>query len=206
VLLSAMSFLVPSAGAGTFAAGLEPVDTCFVAPPEDVAVEIGFYQCGYVVVPENPDRADSPEIRLGYLRMRARAAEPRAPFFMLAGGPGSTFIKPETLYLFNDAFLGPILDERDVVLLDQRGAPNAIPFLDCPEVYGLPWEVQDRALDEAASLALARELLSDCVQSARIVGIDLAQYNSLRIAADLDAARRGLGSGPIDWVEAARPA
>jgi pimeloyl-ACP methyl ester carboxylesterase len=201
-LLSAMPLLALSAGARSFPARLEPVDTCFVAPPEDVAAETGSYQCGYVVVSENPDRADSPEIRLGYLRMPARAVDPRAPFFMLAGGPGGTFIKPETLYLFNDAFLGPILDERDVVLLDQRGAPNAIPILDCPEMYGVPWEIQDRALDEAASLALVRELLSDCVQSARNVGIDLAQYNSLRITADVDAARQALGYDRIVYYGA----
>jgi hypothetical protein len=89
-----MPLLALSAGAGTYPARLESVDTCFVAPPDDIAAETGSYQCGYIVVPENPDRTDSPEIRLGYLRMPARAADPRAPFFMLAGGPGSTFIKP----------------------------------------------------------------------------------------------------------------
>lgn len=41
------------------------------------------------------------------MRMPARTDSPKAPFSMLAGGPGDTFMKPETLMLFNDAFLGP---------------------------------------------------------------------------------------------------
>jgi hypothetical protein len=121
---SAMAFalciaaLLPVPAAEAQAAA-EARDQCFFAPPEDAPpLET---ECGYVVVHENPDRTDGPEIRLGYLRIHARATDPKAPFFMLAGGPGGTFINPETLYLFNDAFLGPILDERDVVLLDQRG-------------------------------------------------------------------------------------
>jgi pimeloyl-ACP methyl ester carboxylesterase len=179
---------VATAGSG---AVIETLDHCFFDDPQDAPSLTK--QCGYVVVPENPDRTDSPAIRLGFLRMPSRAANPKAPFFMLAGGPGGTFIKPETLYLFDDAFLGPILDQRDVVLLDQRGAPNAIPVLDCPELYGLPWEIQDRGMDEASSLELGKQVLADCVASARDERIDLAQYNSVRIAADVDAARQALG-------------
>lgn len=181
-------------------ASVETIDACFFVLPEDTSVLDP--NCGYVLVPENPDLADSPEIKLGFLRMPARAANPKAPLFMLAGGPGDTFIKPETLLLFGDAFLGPILDDRDIVLLDQRGTLNAIPILDCPELYGLPWEIQDRALDEAQSLELGRQVLADCVGSARAEGIDLAQYNSVRIAADVDAARQALGYDRIVYYGA----
>lgn len=57
----------------------------------------------------------------------------------------------------------------------------------------MPWEVQDRGLDDAAFLELGRQVLADCVASPRDEGIDLAQYNSVRIAADVDAARQALG-------------
>jgi pimeloyl-ACP methyl ester carboxylesterase len=170
---------------------VEERDRCFFDPPPDAPVIET--DCGYVVLPENPDKADGPKVRLGFLRMSARAAEAKAPMFMLAGGPGDTLIKPETLLLFSDSFLGPLLDERDVVLLDQRGAVSADPILDCPELYGLPWEFKDRTLDEAASRELGRQVVADCVRSARDQGIDLAQYNSVRIAADVDAARHALG-------------
>lgn len=181
-------------------ATVEMLDTCFFEGPEDgPSLQ---QECGYVVVPENPDRTDGPKIKLGFLRMPARTANPQAPFFMLAGGPGGTFIKPTTLAIFADGFLGPILDERDVVLLDQRGTANAIPVLDCPELYGMPWEAQDRGLDEAASLEFGRQVLADCVASARADGIDLAQYNSVRIAADIDAARQAFGYDRIVYYGA----
>lgn len=181
-------------------ARVEMRDTCFFDDAED-APSIT-QDCGYVIVPENPNQADSPKIKLGFLRMPARTENPKAPFFMLAGGPGGTFIKPSTILLFGDGFLGPILDERDVVLLDQRGAPTAIPTLDCPELYGMPWEVQDRGLDEAAALELGRQVLGDCVESVRAEGIDLSQYNSVRIAADVDAARQALGYDQIVYYGA----
>ena len=179
---------------------VETLDSCFFDDPEGgPSLE---KECGYIVLPENPDRFDSPEIKLGYLRLRARSDTSEAPLFMLAGGPGQSLIAPETLLLFADGFLGPILNNRDVVILDQRGAPNAVPTLDCPEMYGLPWEIQDRELDEAGALEVGRQVLADCVTSARTEGIDLAQYNSVRIAADVDAARQAMGYEQIVYYGA----
>jgi len=112
---------------------------------------------------------------------------PATSLFMLAGGPGQSLIAADSMMLFSDAFLGPLLDDRDVVILDQRGSPHTQPVLDCPEMYGLPWEIADRELDDAGALDLGRQVLANCVASARAEGIDLAQYNSVRIAGDLDA-------------------
>ncbi|WP_132543829.1 alpha/beta fold hydrolase [Rhodovulum euryhalinum] len=189
-----------TATAAAAQARVEPLADCFFAAPETTPPLT--QECGYVVVPENPDRADSPEIKLGFLRLSARTDDPQAPLFMLSGGPGNTFIKPESLLLFGDGFLGPVLDERDVVFLDQRGTANAVPVLDCPGIYGLPWTAHERGLDEAGALELGREALAGCVAEARAAGIDLAQYNSVRIAADVDAARAALGYDRIVYYGA----
>ena len=193
--------LLAASGASAVAGPIvEPLDTCFVEPAD--ATSLPASDCGYVVVPEDPDRPDGPKVKLGFLRLPARAPEAKAPLFMLAGGPGDTLIKPETLLLFGDTFLGPILDNRDVVLLDQRGAPNTVPMLDCPDFYGFPWIAAERGLDEAQQLEVGRELLAACVAEARAEGIDLSQYNSVRIAADVDAARQALGYGRIVYYGA----
>ncbi|MEX5728707.1 pimeloyl-ACP methyl ester carboxylesterase [Rhodovulum iodosum] len=189
-----------TASAVSAQASVEPLEDCFFAAPETTPPVA--QECGYVVLPENPDRPDGPEIKLGFLRLPAKAENPKAPLFMLAGGPGDSFIKPPTHLLFGDAFLGPILDERDVVLLDQRGTRNAIPTLDCPSAYSLPWEAKERGLDEAEMLELSWQVLADCVADTRAAGVDLAQYNSVRIAADLDAARQALGYGRIVYYGA----
>lgn len=181
-------------------ARVEMLDDCFFAEPEDTPDLM--QECGYVVLPENPDQMDGPEVKLAFMRLSAKSADPKTPLFMLAGGPGSTFLKPISLLLFNDGFLGPILDERDVVLLDQRGTGYAIPKLDCPEAYSAPWETQDRGLNEEEAGDFVRQLLADCVARAKADGIDLSQYNSVRIAADVDAARAALGYEQIIYYGA----
>jgi pimeloyl-ACP methyl ester carboxylesterase len=184
-----------AASAAPGEARLKVRPSCFFPQPDDAALPSP--ECGYIVVPENPDRPGGPDIKLGYVRLHNHAADPRAPLFMLAGGPGDTLIKPETLMLFAEGFLGPVLDERDVVILDQRGAPNSVPVLDCPEVYGFPWKAHERGLGEAAELKAGRLLLDDCVADARSAGVALSQYNSVRIAEDVDTARRAMGYGRI---------
>lgn len=172
-------------------ATVETFEKCAFADPEN-GPELQ-KDCGYVILKENPENPDSPDIKLGYMRLQGRLDGSAAPLFMLAGGPGQSLIAPDTLLLFSDKFLGPILDARDVVILDQRGAPNSSPVLDCPEAYGMSWQSHERKLDEAGALDLGRQVLAACVATAQADGIDLAQYNSVRIAADVDATRKAFG-------------
>jgi pimeloyl-ACP methyl ester carboxylesterase len=196
---SCIAMLLPS-GEARAQATVEMRDTCFFEVPEDSpALDL---ECGYVVLPENPDRADGPEVRLGFLRLPARSEATAAPLFMLAGGPGQSLIAPSSLLLFSDAFLGPLLDTGDVVILDQRGAPNSIPELDCPNIYGFPWVATEEGYTPDEIRAAGRELMDDCVADARYSGIDLAQYNSVRIAADVDAARTAMGYDRIVYYGA----
>jgi pimeloyl-ACP methyl ester carboxylesterase len=170
---------------------IEMRDTCFFAGPDDPALPVP--DCGYVVVPQSPDAPTGPQVRLGFMRLNARTADPKAPLFMLAGGPGDTLMKPEFLMLFADGFLGPVLNDRDVVILEQRGGLNSLPVLDCPGFYGFPWAAHEQGLDLQQQLEASRRLLRACVASARSAGVDLAQYTSLHSAQDVDLARQVLG-------------
>jgi pimeloyl-ACP methyl ester carboxylesterase len=173
------------------AARVESATPCFVAPPQDL--EFGAaYDCGYVVVPEDASKPGGRTVKLGFLRVRGRAGKPSAPLFMLAGGPGSTLISPLTFALLSPDFLGPILDTRDVVVLEQRGSIHSVPVLDCPQANSLAWTVYRRKLGEQDSIALERETLARCIGDFRRQGIDLARYNSVAIAADINAAREAL--------------
>jgi pimeloyl-ACP methyl ester carboxylesterase len=181
------------------AIAVESVAPCFVAPPQDMAFDARFH-CGYVVVPENASAPAGRRIKLGFLRLQARskgAAAKPPPVFMLAGGPGSSLIQPLAFGLFAAPLLGPLLDDRDVVILDQRGTAHTQPHLDCPDAYGLAWRSYEQGLAEDAAAALQGRVLERCIQDFRSQGVDLANYNSLAIAADLDAARRALGYGRI---------
>jgi pimeloyl-ACP methyl ester carboxylesterase len=178
------------------AIAVEPVVPCFVLPPQGLAFDAKF-DCGYVVVPENSAAPAGRRVKLGFLRLKARSATKAPPVFMLAGGPGSSLIQPLTFGLFAPQLLGPLLDDRDVVILDQRGTAHTRPHLDCPDFYGLAWSSYQQGLSEEAATALQRRVLQRCIDGFRTQGIDLAAYNSLAIAADIDAARRALGYGRI---------
>ncbi|MBF9058456.1 alpha/beta fold hydrolase [Rhodobacterales bacterium HKCCSP123] len=173
--------------------GVDLLDDCFVQPTADMSEQIGPFDCGYVIVPEDHGGGDGPTVRLGFVRLPARGEASEAPMFMLSGGPGSTLLSPITFSLFSDEFLGPLRENRDIVILEERGSFHSVPMLDCPALHRLPWTANRYGLDREASRALHREVFADCVLQARAHGIDLARYNSLAMAADIDAARQVLG-------------
>jgi len=189
----------PAVAVPASAIALEPVAPCFVAPPKDMAFDARF-DCGYVVVPENAAAPAGRRVKLGFLRLQARPAGSAAkapPVFMLAGGPGSSLIQPLAFGLFSAPMLGPLLDDRDVIILDQRGTAHTQPRLDCPDAYGLAWRSYAQGLSQDASAALQRRILQRCSDGLRRQGVEPAHFNSLAIVADIDAARRALGYGRI---------
>lgn len=202
VALASASVIGAAQGAeATPALRVERVDPCFAKPA--ATTKVGYrYDCGYVVVPENRAIAGGREVKLGYLRLRSRTATREPPLFMLAGGPGSSLIVPSLFLLFQPDFLGPVLDRRDVVVLDQRGTSHTVPHLDCPEFHALAWNAYSQQLSAEAGPALERRLLERCVRGFRQQGIDLAQYNSVALAADVNDARRALGYDKIVYYGA----
>lgn len=187
------SLFLTAAAAWCEEAYIETVETCFVVPPEEIASQIGGFECGYIIVPEDREASGGAKVGLGFVRLAARGEASEAPMFMLAGGPGSSLLKPETFSLFSAEFLGPLRENRDIVILEERGSFHSVPALDCPMFHRLPWIANGLGLDREASFALSRDVFTDCVAQARLHGIDLSKYNSLAIAADIDDARRAMG-------------
>ena len=147
-------------------------------------------EAGRIEVPENRGRAGSRRISLPYFRFRSRAAKPGSPVFLLAGGPGASWmgrLEERREYLEEvDYYLGI----ADVVVFDQRGAGNALPQLDCPQRARLP---ADAPLAPEPLAAALRGALAACRDHWLAEGIDLAAYNTVENAADVDALRRMLG-------------
>ncbi len=159
------------AQAGTFAYTECPVEM----PPGEVEGET--VDCGYLTVPADHADPRGPTIDLAVAILYAETDEPQPdPVVYLEGGPGG-----ETITDF-DSWRGyPLLDDRDLVLFDQRGTGWSIPLLDCPaEIDELD------GAEYAAALAACRdELLAE--------GIDLALFDSRQSAADVEALRQALG-------------
>jgi len=165
------------------------------APPTGLTVEHKTLQskrglsvqadAGTLMVPENRKAQGSRKIPIHFLRLKSRAASPRAPLFYLAGGPGDRGVSddPRTV-----DFWAPYLANADVVLIDQRGVGD----------LDLRWDWDGPpplAFFASADSALAQIDAMNRRASGIIRGrgVDLAGYNTVESAADLDALREALG-------------
>ncbi|MCP4422982.1 MAG: alpha/beta fold hydrolase, partial [Chloroflexi bacterium] len=141
-------------------------------------------ECGTLTVPEDRSRADSPMIQLAVAIARAPGGgSDAAPIVYLAGGPGGSAI--DDYAADPSSWDYPFLQNRDFILLDQRGVGYSQPSLDCPEFA----EAGERDNPDA----LCYERLTDD-------GINLDAYNTRENAADVAALRSALGIAEWDLL------
>jgi pimeloyl-ACP methyl ester carboxylesterase len=131
--------------------------------------------CGFLTVPEDRTQSDSPSIRLAVAIVRAPGGTSAAPIIYLAGGPGGSAI--DDFAADPEGWEYPFTQNRDLILLDQRGTGYSQPTLDCPE-----FNTADD--DENPDELCYDRLLND--------GIDLDAYNTRENAADVAALREAL--------------
>ena len=153
-------------------------------------------EAGVLRVPESRRTQGPRRIGIPWYRLRSTAAQPAPPVFLLAGGPGSSGIDAlgrgegwREIALYRSF--------ADVVLFDQRGAGHSTPRLECPQTAHYPEGVP---LDRASLRRMRRGLLAACRDQWLAAGVDLAAYNTIESAADVDALRRALGYDSINLV------
>ena len=170
-----------------------PYQPVFEPAPCAFPVPAGYSsECGYLVVPENRARTDSPLTRLHVAIFRNRPGLPVAdPVVHLAGGPGSSSLDVAR-YLFAQG-LDAVLDQRDLILFDQRGTGYSQPRLDCPERASITSELLQRGLTAEGSEQIIIDAFHRCRERLTAQGIDLSAYNSAASAADLNDLRMALG-------------
>ena len=144
-------------------------------------------KCGVIEVPENPDKPAGRRLQLAVAVIPAEAGRTHNdPIVPLMGGPAEDAISAAEYYVEH---LGPLLRDRDLLLLDQRGTgkSNALrcPLYDAKNPAG---SLRD-LFPVAAVKRCAQEL------SARA---DLTQYTYTHFARDLEHVRRALGYGPLN--------
>jgi pimeloyl-ACP methyl ester carboxylesterase len=204
LLVTALAVPVRAAGDDPVAR-FEPVP-CTFAGTEQFAE--GAVECGYLVVPEHHANPGGRTIRLAVAILKRLAAGPSeegaegagvqpAPLVMAQGGPGGSTIDT-FLPLFSNGTLSSLLQDRDVVLFDQRGTLYSEPALLCPENISLTEETIEQDLSREESDRRSLEALQKCRDRLAASGVDLAAYNSLENAADIEALRTALGYGPIN--------
>lgn len=144
-------------------------------------------KCGVIEVPENPDQPAGRRLRLAVAIVPAETGRSHDdPIVPLMGGPGEDAISAAEYFT---ARLGPLLRDRDLVLIDQRGTgkSNALrcrlydsknPAASLRDLY--PMEAVKRCATELSARA------------------DLTQYTYPHFVRDLEFARNALGYGPLN--------
>jgi len=146
---------------------------------------------GSFTVPENRRAKGSRMIAIKYVRLAATADNAGPPIVYLAGGPGASGI--EAINYRYQMFMA-MRQHGDVIAVDQRGtgASNEVPECHSKQVVPITNEISDRAFAE-----YYRRALKECLAFWRHSSVDLAGYNTLQSALDLEALRRHLGTDKI---------
>lgn len=159
---------------------------CRVTIPEGVKAE-----CYELRVPESRIRPNSRLITLPVVVIKSLSATPKSdPVVYTAGGPGVG-----SLGMVRGAGnLVPYIQDRDFIIFEQRGTQYAEPSLQCPEVTEAlhsNWR-SNRSYQAAKEAEL--EAVKECRTRLVQAGVDLASYNSVESAADLNDLRLALGT------------
>ena len=167
-----------------FTPTFEPSDSPPFHIKEDQA-----YTFGYLTVLEHRERPEGSTIRLPVYIFKSRSSTPaKDPVILLVGGPGVSNM-PNAPYMEYYSYL----DDRDLILFEQRGTQFAEPHLSCPE-----WnEARDASLTQhllpSEKDSLYVSAANTCYTRWKGHGVDLNAYRTTTIAADVEDLRIALG-------------
>jgi pimeloyl-ACP methyl ester carboxylesterase len=132
--------------------------------------------CGQLTVPADHNAPQSGKVHLAVTILKARTDQPAPdPVVYLAGGPGAGATAELQRWVDH-----PLLEQRDLILVDQRGAGLSRPSLDCPEFEKGGSESKQQDIRACRNRLINR-------------GINFAIFNSIQSAADLETLRQVLG-------------
>ena len=195
VLLSGVAHTAQAApAAGPRTPAFEPSPCMFPLPPG--AREGPRLECGYLSVPELHSNPSGPKIKLAVAILKSDNPTPSPdPLVMLQGGPGGSTIDTYAGLLL---LINPFRTQRDVILFDQRGTLHSKPALTCKELIDLSMRTLDQKLSVEEGSRLSTEALATCRDRLKAEGVNLAAFNSLENAADVNDLRVALGYEKIN--------
>lgn len=146
--------------------------------------------CGWLTVPERwdlDDDGDTIRLHVGIFSSGASAT----PVVYLEGGPGGDALA--NIDSSFDSFWGAIVDQHDLVIIGQRGTGSAQPSLECDDAVQLSLDLLDDVTTLAEETSAFERAYANCMSEFRSDGVDLAAYNSVQNATDVEALRLALG-------------
>ncbi len=146
-------------------------------------------ESGVFYVPESRVKDRGRTIAIAYYRIPSKSNSVMPPIFILAGGPGSSYMdalhkkKFFKSYTFYSNF-------TDVIIFDQRGVGNSQPNLSCEGRQMIPLEEE---LTEANLEIAIRKGASKCKSYWEDQGVNLSAYNTDESASDVNDLRKAFG-------------
>src|SRR5262245_51020190 len=140
-------------------------------------------ECRVLMVAENPEAPGGRKIPIRYAVLKATGPSPRPEaVFLFSGGPGAA--STEMVGFVNGGPLAPILQNRDIVLVDQRGSGGSNPLM-CPAALK---QHPERAFGTLFPPVAIKECQAKLPQVA-----DLTRYTTDYAIGDIELVRQALG-------------
>ncbi|MET0782006.1 MAG: alpha/beta fold hydrolase [Microbacterium sp.] len=162
--------------------------------PVDVPLEDQWrVTCGVLTVPERRSPEADPEktLLLPVVIIASRSRTASDPVvFPTSGGPGGGSLGSLWYFLDYASWAG---EDRDIILVEQRGDTLAEPTLNCPELDTEHFVVDGALLAGEAARERRNEQVEACRARLTEEGIDLGAYTSAESVADLADLRIALG-------------
>lgn len=147
------------------------------------------YRFGYLEVPENRQNPNSNRIQLPVYIFKSRNPNPKPdPIIYTVGGPGYSTM-PSAPYMEYYQYL----DDRDFILIEQRGNYYAKPHLGCPEWAKARYLAQLPTTSPTEADSLRKQAALACRGRLKQEGIDLNGYHTIESAADIADLIKVLG-------------
>jgi pimeloyl-ACP methyl ester carboxylesterase len=142
---------------------------------------------GILEVPENRKNSNSRTLKLVYKVLKAKKADSlKAPIVYLQGGPGGATLIMEEFWKNH-----PLRNDRDIVLMDQRGTGDS--EANCIEIGDAMFAIARHDLDNEGEIRALKAILLECKETMKHDGVDVAGYTSKENAADFEDLRKALG-------------
>lgn len=138
--------------------------------------------CGTLAVPMRRDQPQGNKVWLSVAVIRSQSKTPAPdPIIDLEGGPGGSALASVDRWTRP---VSPLLSNRDVILVDQRGTGYSQPRLTCEQMFAT-----DQPVSETDDI---KPQVTECAQRLKADHIDLAAFNSEESAADIADLRKAL--------------
>jgi len=135
--------------------------------------------CGTLEVPENHNQAGNKKIDISYVVLKATNGDSDYPLIYLSGGPGGSTLSEGRI---NFWMQNPIRNERDIILLDQRGIGHSSAL---PNIHEELYSIFAKDAEIEKEQKLMNELISNYKRKCKAEDIELEHYNSFQNAHDI---------------------